>query len=383
MSVLRIILDQLAAPVPGGVGRYAENLARELAGTAPEGWRVDGLLPAVSKAQLARVAARLPELDGVRELAMPRKVLAEAWRHGAVAGGSGAGADVVFAPSLFAPLGPRSQPTVVTIHDAVPWTFPETLTARGAAWHRDLAARAARHAALITTPTAAVARALEELLEPRAPIAVIPGAPSRELVPLVPAAAEEVSDRHRLPQRFILAVGTLEPRKRLEALVLALGEEELRDVALVVAGPEGWGDVHLAEVAGRAGVAANRVRPLGFVSNTDLAALYQLADVFIMPSREEGFGLPLVEAMRLGCPVVHSDAAALVEVADGAGVSVPLEREGESQDDFVRRLAVAIAGLLGDPARRAECVERGRARAAEFSWRASAEQLWERVAPLA
>ncbi|CAG7844255.1 D-inositol 3-phosphate glycosyltransferase [Pseudoclavibacter triregionum] len=376
MRTLRVVLDQLVAPVPGGIGRYAENLVRELAAVDGGRWRIEGLLPAVSEAAAARVGMRLPELDGIRRLAAPRRVLAETWRRGIVGTLPGQGADAVFAPSLFAPLVGRGAPTVVTIHDAVPWSCPETLTPRGAAWHRALGERAAKHAAAITAPTAAVARQLEEVLGLSSPVHVVPGAPSPELGRAVPAAMEVVADRHRLPSRFILAVGTLEPRKRLSALVRALGEEPLRDATLVIAGPSGWGGVHLSELASEAGVGADRVRPLGFVSDTDLAALYQLADAFVMPSRDEGFGLPLVEAMRLGCPVVHSDAPALVEVAGGAGVEVAQERDGEPESAFVGRLAAAIAGLLGDAEAREACAERGRARAEDFSWRASAEAMW-------
>lgn len=379
MSTLRILLDQLVAPVPGGIGRYAENLTRELVRNAPSGWVVEGALPAVSRAEAARVEARLPELAAIRYLGLPRKALAEAWRRGAATGGPGADADAVLAPSLFAPLSLRSKPTTVTIHDLVPWHHPGTLTPRGAAWHRDMGARAAKRAAAITTPTHWVAEQLAQELHLDAVPHVVSGAPSPELVPLVREAAEEVADRHRLPEHFILAVGTLEPRKRLAALVRALAHPDLEHVHLVVAGPEGWGETSLGEVALEAGITPARVQALGFISDTDLAALYRLADAFVMPSLDEGFGLPLVEAMKLGCPVVHSDAGALVEVAGGAGVVVELEdvAGGEPEEIYVARLAESIGDLLEDAPRRAELVERGRARAAEFTWARSAQDMWE------
>lgn len=379
MSTLRILLDQLVAPVPGGIGRYAENLTRELVRNAPSGWVVEGALPAVSRAEAARVEARLPELAAIRYLGLPRKALAEAWRRGAATGGPGVDADAVLAPSLFAPLSLRSKPTTVTIHDLVPWHHPGTLTPRGAAWHRDMGARAAKRAAAITTPTHWVAEQLAQELHLDAVPHVVSGAPSPELVPLVREAAEEVADRHRLPEHFILAVGTLEPRKRLAALVRALAHPDLEHVHLVVAGPEGWGETSLGEVALEAGITPARVQALGFISDTDLAALYRLADAFVMPSLDEGFGLPLVEAMKLGCPVVHSDAGALVEVAGGAGVVVELEdvAGGEPEEIYVARLAESIGDLLEDAPRRAELVERGRARAVEFTWARSAQDMWE------
>lgn len=379
MSTLRILLDQLVAPVPGGIGRYAENLTRELVRNAPSGWSVEGALPAVSRAEAARVEARLPELSDIKHLGLPRKALAEAWRRGAATSGPGAGADAVLAPSLFAPLSLRSQPTTVTVHDLVPWRHPGTLTPRGASWHRDMGARAAKRAAALTTPTNWVARELASELHLDELPHVVSGAPSPELVPLVREAAEEVADRHRLPEHFILAVGTLEPRKRLASLVRALARPDLEHTHLVVAGPEGWGETSLGEVALEAGITPARVQALGFISDTDLAALYRLADAFVMPSLDEGFGLPVVEAMKLGCPVVHSNAGALVEVAGGAGVVVELEdvAGGEPEEIYVARLAETIGNLIEDEARRAELAELGRARAAEFTWARSAQEMWK------
>lgn len=381
MMRLRMTLDQLTAPIPGGIGRFSRELAVAMLECAPAGWDVEGALTRVGDVEVARVEAAVPGLAAIHRTRLPRRLAAEAWRRGVGVRPTGPRASwphAVFAPSLFAPLGRSCPPTVVTIHDCVPWTRPETLTPRGAAWHRDMGARAAQFAEVITTPTQAVADAVSRILEPRGRVLVVPGAPSGALTAEDAGTASRIAADLHLPGTFILAVGTLEPRKRLTTLIRALAHPDLRGAHLVVAGPDGWGGVSLAEVAARAGVDGRRIHALGHVTDEALAALYRLASVFVMPSVEEGFGLPVVEAMRAGCPVVISSDPALVEVAGGAGLVVPDSVTGDEYE-VAERFATVVGEVLGSCAEQQRMRDAGTARAGAFSWRSSAEKAWSAV----
>ncbi len=327
-----MIAEQLLAPVPGGTGRYTAELLRALAATAPPGWEVTG------------VVARRPDvrLDGVRVLPLPPRALIAAWQLGLP---YWPGGDAVHAPTPLAP--PRGRVSV-TVHDTVPWTHPETLTPRGVTWHRTMIRRAARRARGLVVPTQAVADDLRRWVPVRAPVRVAGHGVAAAL-----SSGVEVAD---LPKRYVLAVGTLEPRKGIEVLLDAMTE---LDVPLLLVGQPGWGGV---EPRGAG------VRVLGRVSDAELATVLRHASVLAAPSLAEGFGLPVLEAMAAGVPVVHSDAPALVEVAGGAGVCVP---RGDA-----KALAAGLREVLSSAGRAGELIKAGLARAAEFSWERAAEAVW-------
>ena len=369
MTTLTVILDQLIAPVPGGIGRYARELTRRLVATAPPAWRVEGLVSATSRERIERLEADIPGIAGIRRVALERRLLARAWAAGLPPAARGA----THGTSLLAPLrahAPQRDAVVVTIHDVVPWTHPETLTPRGVAWHRAMAGRAERYADAVVAPTHAVAAQLAELFTFGDRLHVIPGAPSGDLA--LPADHDARAAALALPERFFLAVGTLEPRKGLRQLIEALASPAAPDVPLLIAGPGGWGNVDVAGLAAAAGVRPDRVRALGHVSEADLAVLYDRATVFVMPSLAEGFGLPIVEAFAHGTPVVHSDAPALMEVAGGAGIPVALDDPA----GYPERLAEALTAVAGDERAAAGLAQRGRQRAAAYDWADSASAVW-------
>jgi glycosyltransferase involved in cell wall biosynthesis len=159
---------------------------------------------------------------------------------------------------------------------------------------------------------------------------------------------------------YLLGLGTVEPRKDLPTLVRAYaslaGELPHR---LVLAGLAGWGQGALAAAVADSGV-ADRVLLCGYLPEADKAALFTGADVFAYPSRYEGFGLPVLEAMACGTPVVTTTGGSLPEVAGDAALLV------EPGDPDA--LAAALAKLAGDPSARQAAATRGRARAAEFTW---------------
>jgi len=379
MTTLRVVVDQVLAPVPGGIGRYTSELTRALVATAPRGCDVEGVVAAHPQADYDSLTDLVPGLSRLTKSPLGRRELAVAWQTGLV-GLPGRG--MVHATSLLAPLGRHDrslQPgdqTVVTIHDTVPWTHPETLTPRGVRWHKAMTKRAHRYADAVVVPTHAVASELAELFPFGDRLRVVGGAVSDDL--RVPDDADAVADALDLPDRYVLSVGTVEPRKGLEPLIRALAHADAPDLPLLVVGPEGWGDVRVADVAAAAGLEPERVRTLGFVSDAQLAVLLQRASVFVFPSLAEGFGLPVVEALSLGTPTIVSDAPALVEVADEAAVVVPRH----DAEGYPERLAQAMFQVVTDLELASRLGIAGLDRARAFSWRDSADKVWQLHADL-
>ncbi len=351
------LLEQCLAPVPGGTARYARELAHALAAAAPDGFVVEGW----TALHASTAAAVVEGVAGPHRLPLGRRPLIAAWERGV---GPVPRADLVHAPTLLAP-PPRGRPLVVTIHDAVPWTHPETLTQRGVAWHRRMGQRVATSADAVVVPTRAVAEELRAFLDLGDRVRVVPEGADTLVVP--PDAAARRA-RLGVDGAYLFSLATLEPRKGLDLAVAALAEAAAPDLPLLVAGQPGWGGVDLDATAASAGLRDGRVRALGRLPDDDLAAVFAGAVALVAPSRAEGFGLPVAEAMALGVPVVCSDAPALVEVTAGAAVTVPV-------DDVVG-LAEALGQVAGDDALRARLVAAGRARAAILTWAAAAGQTW-------
>ena len=346
-----VLLEQCLAPVPGGTGRYSREIALALAAQAPAGSAVDG----VTAWHRERLALPL----AVHRLPLPRRALVAAWERGLP---PRVRADIVHAPTPLHPVR-RGQPLVVTVHDAVPWSHPETLTPRGVAWHRAMVGRAAATADLIVVPTAAVAQELSRHVSLDRVLVVGEGV-SADLA--LPTDADERAARLGLPERYLLTVATLEPRKGLARLIEALVDGPA--IPLLCVGQQGWGGVDVTELGQRAGV---DVRVLGRVPDADLAVLLHRAEALVVPSLAEGFGLPLLEGMAAGTPVLTSDAPALVEVAGGAALCVPL---GD--------LTEGLRQITSDEVLRSRLRTQGPVRAADFTWDGAATQLWRAFADL-
>ncbi|MDJ0336506.1 glycosyltransferase family 1 protein [Salinibacterium sp. G-O1] len=377
-TTLRVIIDQMVAAVPGGIGRYTEEITRELINTAPSGCDVVGIVSSSPQSAYDEIAAKLPGLSGLYKSALARRELTTAWQHGFT---RLPGRGMLHSTSMMAPLHRhdrlnRGDQVVVTIHDTVPWSHPETLTPHGVAWHKAMAKRAERYADGVVVPTHAVAEQLSEIIDFGDRIRVIGGAVSSTLE--VPADGDERAERLDLPERYVMAVGTLEPRKGLDRLIRAMASTSDADIPLIIAGPKGWGDVDVDELAAAAGVAPERVKTLGYLSNSDLAVAMDRATVFAYPSLAEGFGLPVLEAMHLGTPVIHTDVPALMEVAADAGLVVALDDDAT----FVERLAGAIDSVIDDSQLASRLGYAGMDRSKVFSWRNSADKVWQLHADL-
>lgn len=372
MTTLRVTLDELAATPYGGAARYAGELTRALIASAPEGAEVVGVVPASPEPDYERIAALLPGLAGLDKNALAPRELAAAWRRG-VARPRRTG--MLHATSLLAPLGAHDrvhQPgdqVAVTIHDAIAWTAPELLPDRTVRWRRAMASRAERYADAVVVPSHTVAAELAENLDLGDRIRVVPGAPSSRLVPGTDAA--ERAAALGLPRRYLLTVATTAPAKNLGELLEALTLTR-DDTPLVVVGDDADA---VEQLAAEAGLPEGRVVALGPLADTDLGVAYLGAHAYLQPSRAEGFGHAVVEALGFGLAIVHTDVPALDELTAGAAISVP--RDG---DGLASRLAEAIDAVDGAVAERLRIAAGDRARA--FSWRDSAEKVWQLHADL-
>ena len=277
--------------------------------------------------------------------------------------------DVVHALALGYPVATR-KPLVVTIHDIGPLTHPEYFSSDRPWLMKRSLLQAVKQAAAVICVSQATADEVQDYvngaLEGRVHVAH-EGVEAGLFENPVAEALDSVKDMppHAVP--FVLAVGALSPRKNVGRVVAAM--DRLHDVIphhLVLAGGAGWDADEFLRDAGRARI-ADRVHLLGYVSDTQLQALYAAAAVCVLPSLYEGFGLPVLEAMAAGCPVITSNVSSLPEVAGDAALLV---------DPFdVDAIAEAIRTVCTDDRFDSELATRGRSRARMFTWDQCAEKV--------
>lgn len=259
---------------------------------------------------------------------------------------------------------------VVTVHDLAFERHPQDTMPGMLRYLRAVVPRSVRRADHVIADSEATRRDLLDLYgaPPDKVSVVYPGVEAR--FNPTPREGEQAALRakYNLPVApIVLAVGTMQPRKNHLRLVQAFAQAA-GDAVLVIAGGRGWGyDAVHAEVA-RLGLQSRVIFP-GYIDDADLPALYRAAVVFAYPSLYEGFGLPVLEALACGVPVITSNVSSLPEVTgpDAALLVDPLDVDG---------LAAAIARLLGDADLRANLRERGLERAAAFTWARAAAQTW-------
>jgi glycosyltransferase involved in cell wall biosynthesis len=261
---------------------------------------------------------------------------------------------------------------VFTLHDTAYLVFPEYHLPRNRIYLRTMMPRFLRGADRIIAVSENTRRdALRFYALDPEKIEVIPeGVEARFRPDVDREAISIVRHRYALPDRFILSVGTIEPRKNLGTLVDAYAALRPRhpEVGLVLAGSRGWLYERFFAQLRSLGL-EDHVTFTGHVADGDMPALLAAAEVFAFPSEFEGFGLPPLEAMASGIPVVSSNAASLPEVVGDAGLLVPPRDVGE--------WVAAIARLLDDGPLRTELAARGVARARLFSWDTAADRTLE------
>ena len=270
------------------------------------------------------------------------------------------GCDVVHGPDARVVGGGRPQ--VVTLHDLFSLRSEaysdDAFRAKKADRYADVAARAAR----VCCPSESTARDATALLGvPPERIVVTPLGVDPWFSPRAETDRAPVLARLGVRPPYVLFVGLAQPRKNLETIATTFGRlaARLADLSLVIAGADGYPEGRLDALLKETG-AVERVRRTGYVSEAELPALYSGAALLLFPSRDEGFGLPVLEAMACGCPVVASDRGALPEVVGDGGLCFP--------PDALDAIEEAAARLLEDPNAREDQVARGRLRAAQFSW---------------
>ena len=349
-----VTLEQCWHRVPGGTARAAIDQVAALHG--------------LGELELVGVSARhkgppvepwVPPIP-VEALNVPRLLMYEGWHHLGwphVEDATGP-VDLIHATGVAVP--PRTVPLVVTVHDLAVLHDEAVFTRRGRSFMRRAIELARERADLVLCSSQAT---LDDC------VANGFDADRLRLVPLGvtnaevdDAAVARAREQYDLPERFVLFVGTLEPRKNLVGLLDAVARLDASSgVELVVVGPAGWGDD--VDLSGRG--LDRRVRALGFVPAENLPAVYAAAEVFAYPSLLEGFGLPVLEAMAQGVPVVTSTGTATEElVAEGGGIAV------DPRDPAA--IAEAMTGLLDDVDRAKAVGERGREVAAGYSWEGTA-----------
>jgi glycosyltransferase involved in cell wall biosynthesis len=356
------------------IGISTAFLGNLRAGTWTYTWQLlQGLATHADICALDREERLLPGLPGIQSRSFPGggdRLAKLLWPNFVLPGRAAvAGCALVHCTTPYGTFMPCKYRNVITICDVTPLLFPGT-HGRMNVWHHRFA--------------------LPEILRRADRIVTISECSKRDIVRMYGVAAEKVTvtllaadERFRLnpagapgtavaelPRPYILNVGTLEPRKNLDGLLRAFAAARRQGLsqALVITGARGWGKSRLAPLVAELGI-ADAVVFTGFVEDGDLPHLYAGADFFVYPSLYEGFGLPPLEAMACGTPVVTANCSSLPEVTGDAALLVDPRSEAE--------LAAAMLRLAGDLDLRQDLRQRGLARAAEFSWAKTVATTWQ------
>lgn len=265
---------------------------------------------------------------------------------------------LLWSPANTGPLLVGNQ--ALTIHDLSPLEHPEWFQEGFAAWYRLFLPLLVKRVRKVFAPSAYVKQKLIRRFKIGNAIVTPNGVDHSTFHPDARQLAID------LPACYVLFVGTLEPRKNLDGLLHAWSQikDRFKDTWLLIAGLSGrvFKTVNLSQDT-------ERVHFLGYVDDVTLAGLYARARLFILPSHDEGFGLPVLEAMACGAPVIVSDGGALTEVAGGAGMTFCLSDPAA--------LGRAMAECLSSASIRSNLREKGLRRASQFSWQKSAALVWD------
>jgi len=273
------------------------------------------------------------------------------------------GVDVFFSPNLHFISCSKGCRLVLAVHDLSFYLFPEFFTLKSRWWHRlILAKNILLRADIILTDSFSTKQDLvNQLAIKEQKVAVINLGVSGNFFNLAGDKISAVKQKYNLPEKFILFLGTIEPRKNVAGLIEAFNQLD-SDRQLVIAGSHGW----KTRLVDKLAQGNNKILFLNYVEEGDKPYLYHLADLFVYPSYYEGFGLPILEAMAAGCPVIAGSNSSQGEVLGDAGLLV------NAFD--VKEIKTAIESILLDDNLRQELKRRGQERAKNFIWEKTAQE---------
>lgn len=336
---------------PTGVGHYAAVLLEKLIDLQAGEfelyafkWRGD--------------TSRIPPGQRLRQIRLPGRLVVTLWEAAGIPKADQwlGEPDIVHGTNFWVPpVSPAKS--IVTIHDLTFWLFPELCTSQ-IQRYRWIVPRMLRRVGLVITPSATIKNEIaEELKFPEDRIVATPEGIRGAFkgAAFDPALAKRLG----IQKPYILFAGTQEPRKNLDRLIRAFASLDQKDLQLVIAGPPGWGSIDLPAVARHESIESRVIFP-GYLRNSQLASMVAGARAFAFPSIYEGFGLPPLEAMAAGIPVVAGKAGALPEVLGDAPFWC------DPQD--ISSIAEAIRAATSDEERRAVAIEQGRIRASRYDW---------------
>ncbi len=368
---MRIGIDirHLSDPQPAGVGGYTRQLLEAL-------FRLDQVNEYVLFATGSRrTLARLPKFEApnVRVVAVPipNKLLNASialterpFLESVMASGAKTIDCWLFPNHNFIT---TKLPYAIMVHDLSYEIFPEFFTLKSR-WRHHLARRIIKGADAVLCPSTSTKQDLMEIYKiDETKIYLTPLAVSKP--PACPADSQ--SPNPNFPKRYILSLATLEPRKNQISIIEAYEayrNETKDEIKLVIGGGRGWKSGHIFKAAKRSKY-ANDIRLIGYVDEQQKTELYRQAQVFVFPSFYEGFGLPVLEAMATGCPVITSHTSSLPELVGDAGLMI---------DPYnVNDLKMAIKLILTSPRLRQDIIQKGLRHAQDFSWESTAKKTLE------
>ncbi len=359
-----LAVDGYEANAPGrvGVGRYAFELIRQFAGMQQTGSTAFDMMRVYVPGTTG--AGMPPAGRGFLYRPVPFTRLWTFTGLPAAIALDRPQADVIFSPTHYVPRFVRI-PKVMAIMDVSYLKFPELFRKEDLVKLTRWTGYSVRHAEHIVTISEFSKSAIIDAYR----------VPAERITVAYPALSEDVTrpsmsaSAPSVPKRYILSVGTLQPRKNFTRLIEAMSLIGDRDIHLVIAGKKGWLYEEILNAPDTYGV-RDRVTFLEYVPDNELPDLYRNAECFVLPSLYEGFGLPVLEAMAHGTPVVVSRSSSLPEIAGDAGIYV--------DPDHADSIAGGIDAALGESAKdRAARIKRGIARAKTFTWKKAATTVMD------
>jgi glycosyltransferase involved in cell wall biosynthesis len=382
---IRVAVEYTAGAWQGaGIGRYTRELIRHVMHLAPAEYQFVLVYAAgwpgtqVPYQHEIKELCRLRPTTRIVPIPLPSRRLTQLWHRLKVPlriEWLTGGVDIVHAPDFVLP--PTAKPGLVTIHDLSYLVHPECAVPGVARYLREAVPPSIARADAVFADSFATKNDVVRLLGVAdADVEVVYAAVAPRFRPMDATMIAPVRQKYDLPERFLLAGGTLEPRKNyvrlFEAYAHALRTHSLPP--LVVFGRRGWMFEEIIAAPARLGITAH-VRFIDFIDDNDLPALYNLAWAFVYPSIYEGFGLPPLEALACGTPTLVSNVSSLPEVVGNAAIQV-------APDDIVG-MAAGLVRLTDDEDLRAVLRQAGPVQAKTFTWEAAAQQVLRQYARLA